>query len=66
MILITDLEAWLEVLVEVSAGADTFLVFVNELSALLSIDFPNSLSALLHTADAFRRSTAWFVKHKIL
>lgn len=46
MILIADLEAWLEVLVEVSAGADTFLVFVNELSALLSIDFPNSLSAL--------------------
>lgn len=46
MILSTDLEAWLEMLVEVSAGGDTCLVFVNELSALLNSDFPNVLSAL--------------------
>lgn len=41
-----DREAWVEMLAEVTAGADTCLVFVNELSALSNIDFPNSPSAL--------------------
>lgn len=46
LISVTDREARVEILVEVTAAADTCLVFGNELSAILNIDLANSLSAL--------------------